>query len=140
MEPPLDLTRFSMEEFLEALKKVETGSSPDGRLILGDRGLARGPLQIHRGYHTDAVGSLFDYDKVDYLRFAIRCFYGYMARYVPTALMNNDFETLARVHNGGPRGHYPMRRRYTDSYWQKVLRELAIIEQGKFFPKKEESP
>jgi len=42
---------------------------------------------------------------------------GYWRRYCPAALEAGDWETLARVHNGGPVG---ARSKATLAYWRKV--------------------
>jgi hypothetical protein len=46
----------------------------------------------------------------------------YFARYAPKALEMKDWETLARVHNGGPKGHT---KKATLGYWAKVQKEMA---------------
>jgi hypothetical protein len=92
---------------------------------VGDNGKALGPLQIHRGYFQDA--SEFDkslgtnYSKVTDIEFAKRVVVAYLKRYVPKAVATNDFETLARVHNGGPRGH---KNPATVGYWNKIRKNL----------------
>ncbi len=45
----------------------------------------------------------------------------YWRRYCPRALAQGDWQTLARVHNGGPRGH---RKPATHAYWSKVRRAM----------------
>jgi hypothetical protein len=46
----------------------------------------------------------------------------YFARYAPKALESKDWQTLARVHNGGPKGHT---KKATLGYWAKVQKELG---------------
>jgi hypothetical protein len=41
----------------------------------------------------------------------------YLNRYAKDAIKNNNFETLARVHNGGPMGY---KKSATKVYWLKV--------------------
>lgn len=129
---------LTLRDLLKAINRVEdTVQHPDGETFYGDGGNARGPLQIWQGYHTDSVGNLFPYARVDYWRPSLRCFFGYMARYVPQALLDHDFETLARTHNGGPLGavsikdHPQGRREKTDPYWAKVKTELDRIKAEK---------
>ena len=90
------------DSFWRALHIVET-SGRHGPII-GDGGKALGPLQIHRAYHADSrvAGS---YDRVADLDYSKRVATAYLRRYAPTAWSAGDVETLARVHNGGPRGH-----------------------------------
>ena len=101
-------------ELINAIHQVETS----GRLgpIKGDNGRALGPLQIHRAYWIDAgvPGRYEDCARLDY---SVRVFNAYMARYAP----HGDFETIARIHNGGPRGH---RKTQTLRYWRAVRKHL----------------
>ena len=90
------------ESFWRALHLVET-SGRHGPIV-GDGGAALGPLQIHRGYHQDSRVA-GDYSRVADLDYSKRVVTAYLKRYAPTAWAAGDVETLARVHNGGPRGH-----------------------------------
>lgn len=47
---------------------------------------------------------------------------GYWRRYCPKALASGDYETLARVHNGGEHG---ASRESTLRYWKKVKMKLG---------------
>ena len=87
--------------FFRALHVVET-SGRTGPTI-GDQGRALGPLQIHRAYHADArIGG--DYARCADLDYSRRVVTAYLQRYAPQAWAAGDVTTLARVHNGGPRG------------------------------------
>jgi hypothetical protein len=88
--------------FLRALHIVETSGRTGA--ILGDNGKALGPLQIHRAYHADSRVA-GDYSRVADLDYSKRVATAYLERYAPAAWKAGDVETLARVHNGGPRGH-----------------------------------
>ena len=90
------------ESFWRALHLVET-SGRHGPIV-GDGGRALGPLQIHRAYHADSrvAGA---YERVADLDYSKRVATAYLKRHAPTAWAAGDVETLARVHNGGPRGH-----------------------------------
>lgn len=90
------------DSFFRALHLVET-SGRHGP-ILGDQARALGPLQIHRAYHADSRVA-GDYSRVADLDYSKRVATAYLKRYAPTAWAAGDIETLARVHNGGPRGH-----------------------------------
>lgn len=87
--------------FFRALHIVETG----GKIgpTIGDQGRALGPLQIHRGYHADSRIS-GDYSRCADLEYSKRVVAAYLQRYAPQAWASGDVETLARIHNGGPRG------------------------------------
>ena len=87
--------------FFRALNVVETSGRTGA--ILGDNGKALGPLQIHRAYHADArVGG--DYSRCADLDYSKRVVSAYLQRYAPAAWAAGDVTTLARIHNGGPRG------------------------------------
>ncbi len=115
------------DALLAAMRQVE--SSGNDRAV-GDGGSSRGPLQIQRGYWADAVTQLrregwralpaYDRDVWDYGQSCI-IVRAYWRRWCVVALNDEDAETLARVHNGGPRG---ASRRSTLGYWKRVQREL----------------
>ena len=87
--------------FFRALHIVETSGRTGA--ILGDNGKALGPLQIHKAYHADArVGG--DYSRCADLDYSKRVVSAYLQRYAPAAWAAGDVTTLARIHNGGPRG------------------------------------
>jgi hypothetical protein len=94
-----------------------------GRLgpILGDNGRALGPLQIHKKYFQDSgVGG--QYKEVADLEFAKKVVRGYLNKYAHNALVKSDWETCARVHNGGPDGN---KKSATIPYWNKVKKHLT---------------
>ncbi len=109
-------------EILRAIRVVECGDVPNPPK--GDGGNARGPYQIWHAYWYDAVefsglgGTYADCDDVGY---ATKVVEAYMMRYCKEAWLAGDAERIARVHNGGPRGH---KKKATDRYWSKVKREL----------------
>ena len=89
--------------FFRALHIVETS----GKLgpTLGDQRRSLGPLQISRAYHKDSrVGNDSDYMRCADLEYSKRVVTAYLQRYAPQAWAAGDVETLARVHNGGPKG------------------------------------
>jgi hypothetical protein len=89
------------DSFFRALHVVETSGKRGA--ILGDNGRALGPLQIHRAYHADArIGG--DYARCADLDYSKRVVSAYLQRYAPAAWAAGDVSTLARIHNGGPRG------------------------------------
>ena len=90
------------ESFWRALHIVET-SGRHGPIV-GDGGKALGPLQIHRGFHADSRVA-GPYERVADLAYARRVATAYFKRWAPEAFAKGDTETLARVFNGGPRGH-----------------------------------
>jgi hypothetical protein len=90
------------DSFFRALHIVETSGRTGP--IVGDGGKALGPLQIHKSYHADSRVA-GDYSRVADLAYSKRVATAYLKRYAPAAWKAGDVETLARVHNGGPRGH-----------------------------------
>lgn len=107
------------DSFFRALHIVETGGRRGA--ILGDNGAALGPLQIHRAYWQDAhIGG--DYSQCADLDYSRRVVSAYLQRYAPKAWAAGDVETLARVHNGGPRG---ATKPATLNYAQRVMRCLT---------------
>ena len=102
--------------FFRALHIVETSGRTGA--ILGDGGKALGPLQIHKAYHSDArIGG--DYARCADLDYSRRVVTAYLQRYAPAAWAAGDVVTLARVHNGGPRG---ATKQATVAYGDKVAR------------------
>jgi hypothetical protein len=110
-------------KFLRALNVVEA-SGKHGNIV-GDNGKALGGYQIHKIYWQDAV----QYDKsiggkyqdVTNKAYAEKVVTAYLNRYAKQAISSNDYETLARIHNGGPKG---AKKTATTGYWQKVKKVL----------------
>ena len=90
------------DSFWRALHVVET-SGRHGPIV-GDGGRALGPLQIHRVFHADSRVA-GPYERVADLDYSKRVATAYFKRWAPDAFAKGDVETLARVFNGGPRGH-----------------------------------
>jgi len=108
----------SFEQFAQAINIVETGGRSG--YILGDRGAAVGPFQIHHVYWADSrVGGEYK-QCIDY-KFSCEVMRGYLIRYARKAYENHDWETCARIHNGGPVG---ASKKSTIPYWNKVKRIL----------------
>ena len=110
--------------FLDAIRRVETGGLPNaGKGAVGDKGASIGPYQIQRAYHADARMKAGKYEDCSTdATYAEQTMLAYFARYAPKALESKDWETLARVHNGGPKGHT---KKATLGYWAKVKKEMA---------------
>ena len=110
--------------FLDAIRRVETGGLPNaGKGAVGDKGASIGPYQIQRAYHADARMTAGRYEDCSTdATYSEQTMLAYFARYAPKALESKDWETLARVHNGGPKGHT---KKATLGYWAKVKKEMA---------------
>lgn len=109
--------RQDVNHFFAALRMKE---SSDGKSPVGDGGKSHGPYHISRRYFGDAVGDMtgwewprdvMDRDKSEFL---ISC---YMHRHAYLAWVLGDWEAVARVHKGGPRGDV---KAATLPYWREV--------------------
>ncbi len=116
--PPANL---DIDPLLNAIQKVETGGCKNPSEAVGDGGKAIGPFQIHEVYWRDAVehdpsigGKYTDCKDPAYAR---KIVIAYCSRYAP----NWNAETIARIHNGGPKGH---KKSATVKYWRKVDNNL----------------
>ena len=126
---------YDWPEVLQALRVVETGGEPNqGNGAIGDNGNAYGPFQIWMPYFADATER--QYEGLDTLDLSWEdCLndtyaselivMAYMRRYAydeftrlehGTATLD-DVQKVARIHNGGPRGH---NKSATLNYWAKV--------------------
>ncbi|MFP6621241.1 MAG: hypothetical protein VB877_17995 [Pirellulaceae bacterium] len=125
---------YGWKELLPALRMVETGGSPKGGLgAIGDGGNAFGPYQIWNIYHKDAATrdkTLDNYRRcLNSKSYSERVIKAYMKRYAVAAARRldqgkatrSDLETVARIHNGGPRG---ATKESTKKYWAKVVSHL----------------
>lgn len=112
----------ALNKFLNALHQVES-SGRTGHIV-GDNGKALGPLQIHKSYWEDVkhiVGG--NYNDVENLNYAKKVVLAYLHRYGKKAFQQGDWETLAKIHNGGPNG---AKNPNTQRYWEK-LKKLKVI-------------
>ena len=119
----LDKARNDLRPFLDALAKVESNHDDSA---VGDNGKAIGRYQIWQVYWSDAIeyvpaikGQYNDVKSKDY---AERIIVAYLIRYARAAVKAKDWETLARIHNGGPKG---ATKRATLKYWKKIEKALA---------------
>jgi hypothetical protein len=110
-------------DILDAIRFVESSHRDD--VPDGDGGRAIGPFQIHHVYWQDALraepqlgGGYQDCRRRDY---AERVVGAYMRKWAADAWTAGDAEVIARVHNGGPRGHESPA---TLGYWQRVRARL----------------
>ena len=122
--------RPSLDDFLAALSYVESRNQDDA---VGDQGKALGRYQIHKVYWQDAVEyspNLAEghvYQDVTDPNYAKQVVLAYFHRYGKHYIQTQDWEALARMHNGGPA---IMRRQgtkaweNTSKYWQKVKEQL----------------
>lgn len=107
-------------DFLVTLNKVEA-SGRHSNVPDGDGGHAKGPFQIHYKYWQDS-GITGSYSQCSDYDYSVRVVTGYLNRYARKAITAKDYETLARVHNGGPNG---MSHSDTLTYWKKFKKALT---------------
>lgn len=131
---PQTSKNYGWKNLLPAIRMVETGGSPNGGLgAVGDNGNAWGPYQIWEIYHKDAAArdkTLNNYRScLNSKSYSERVIKVYMKRYAKAAAKRldqgkatrADLETVARIHNGGPRG---ATKASTQKYWAKVASHL----------------
>lgn len=109
----------TLDQVLDAIEAVETSGRRGSRAI-GDGGRSIGPFQIQREYWIDSgvPGRFEDCFDTEYARRVVKA---YWLRWCPKALESVDCETLARIHNGGPKG---MEKASTLRFWKKVSAKL----------------
>jgi hypothetical protein len=106
---------LQLEPLFAAIAQVESRGRTDKA---GDGGRSLGTYQIQAAYWRDGGGDPSLYRRLVTNDAACRrVMIGYWRRFCPAALAAGDFETLARVHNGGADG---AAKAGTAAYWQKV--------------------
>lgn len=117
---PTKIVKTAFDGFIDALHQVESEGKTGP--IIGDNGAALGPFQIHKEYWADVKdqigGKYSDVANYDYAKKVVAA---YLLKYGKKAIKNKDWETLAKMHNGGPRG--PLKSA-TEKYWNKVKKFL----------------
>lgn len=119
----VDKARKAMQAFLDAIAQVESAGCNN---IVGDNGKAIGRMQIWEMYWGDALyycpelGG--EYSDCKTKLYAERVTVAYLLRFNRKAVEAKDWQTLARIHNGGPKGHT---KEATKKYWVKVRKELS---------------
>ena len=108
------------ELLLMAMIMVESGGN---NLAVGDNGAGIGCLQIHKAVIDDinrVYGAVFQWPESAYSRGSsiIICKL-YLQHYAPP---NATVEQLARIWNGGPKGH---KKSATIKYWNKVKKQIG---------------
>lgn len=119
----VDAARDALRPFLDALAVVESNGKDSA---VGDNGNALGRYQIWEIYWHDAVEYCPElggrYKDVTSKEYAERVVVAYLMRYGRKFIADNDLQSLARIHNGGPKGY---KAKATLKYWKKVERALA---------------
>jgi hypothetical protein len=106
------------ERLLDAIAQVESRGDPNA---VGDNGRAIGVFQIHRLYWLDGtrfLGVDWPYDEAadpEKARQVVRAYLRHYGR-------DKGLLDMARIHNGGPRGH---RKQSTREYARKIEAVLS---------------
>ena len=120
----LDVKREEIRPLLNALAVVESNNNDDA---IGDAGKAIGRYQIWEIYWHDALefcpSLKGEYQDVKSQEYAERVITAYLMRYAKGAVESKDFERLARIHNGGPKGY---KKKATLKYWNRVRKNLEV--------------
>jgi len=112
-----------MDRLLDAIAVVESRDNP---AAVGDHGRAVGVYQIHRSYWADGtelLGVAWKYREArdpQKARQVVRAYLSYYGR-------GKSLLDMARIHNGGPRGH---RKAATLAYARKIEQVLDPEESG----------
>ena len=122
---------YTWRQTLDAIRQVEPGGCEnEGRGAKGDKGKARGPYQIWNIYWQEAAVPGREYREVLHdKKLSELVGERYMQRYARESLRRlqrgtgtlKDVEVVARIHNGGPKGH---QRKSTLGYWIKARKEV----------------
>lgn len=104
------------EDLFRAMAVVESSNNPRA---INAKETALGIYQIRPMYFLDA-GVSGPHTQVYDPTVARKVCERYFMRYEPKAFANNDIETLARLHNGGPN----WRKKNTDKYWNNIKKHL----------------
>lgn len=128
-KPQNSVPDYHFDDFLYALAAVESSNRDDA---VGDQGKALGRFQIHENYWKDAVEHQPElgrrgYQDVTDPAYARQIVLAYFDRYGRAYVATEDWESLARLHNGGPsifRKKETKAWENTSRYWQKVKGQL----------------
>lgn len=109
---------ITIAKLLAAIMMVESGGNltpPDG-----DGGKSIGPYQIQYVYWLDSK-TPGKWEMCRDKKYSEKVIVNYWKRYAPKSVKKSlsmkDCEKLARIHNGGPKGH---QKESTVKYWNKV--------------------
>ncbi len=118
--------KYSYSQLLDAIRAVESEGQPNNGIgAKGDGGAALGPFQIHRRYWKDAtdndatIGGTYE-DCKGY-EYSLKVVKSYFRKYCSSAVARGDWETVSRIHNGGPQG---ATIQSTKAYWSRVKIKL----------------
>ena len=117
----------NFDQFLNVIAKVESNNNPKA---VGDKGLAIGAYQIHYLYFLDAQRfdkslKKYKYQNCFDKEVSRKVVIAYLKGYESISISKGDWQTLAKLHNGGPsKNKSPKAKKMVDSYWKKVRLHL----------------
>jgi soluble lytic murein transglycosylase-like protein len=114
----ISINAANLDPFFAAIGKVESSNNPKA---INKKENALGIYQIRPGYFKDS-NIKGEHNQVFNPIIARKVCESYFKKYAPKAYEKGDFETLARLHNGGP--SFVKRKSATDIYWAKVKKNL----------------
>jgi len=106
------------EDLFRAMAAVESSNNPKA---VNAKETALGLYQIRPMYFLDS-GVKGSHTQVYEPTVARKVCEKYFMRYEPKAFINNDIETLARLHNAGP--NWRKNKSSTYKYWNKIKNNL----------------
>jgi len=121
---------ITWEQFFHAIGQVESNNDDTAEGDYSEKRkkyMAIGRYQIWEVYWFDAVERLDKDDRGQYndvrnKAYAEWIMKRYWQRYNREAYNTKNWEVLARIHNGGPKGH---KKEATVKYWRKVRQAIA---------------
>jgi hypothetical protein len=109
-----------LERLLDAIARIESHCDPNA---VGDGGSALGAYQIHRVYWqdgTELLGVDWPYRDATDSKKARRVVKAYLLHYGK----GKSLIEMARIHNGGPRGH---EKKATAGYARRILADGSLL-------------
>jgi hypothetical protein len=119
VDSPRAVTDEPLDRLLDAIAQVETRND---RRAVGDGGRAIGPYQIRRAYWEDGtrfLGVEWEYEEAFNAEKSREVVRAYLLHYGKS----ESVLQLARIHNGGPKGH---EKQATLPYARKIQKHLEI--------------
>lgn len=110
---------YDLSDLFQAIHEIEL----PGDVQYKENPYHIGPYQISYAYWLDSGVPGSWEDCIDY-KYSERVMIAYWQRYARDALESKDFQTLARIHHGGPNGH---KKQSTAFYWLLVKQNLKHL-------------
>lgn len=112
--------------FVDAVAKVESGNRPlapywdVNATRLGYFSISRDVWKDATQFDKSLANGTWEQCQKD-KAYGAKVMLAYLRRYCPAAVKANDYQTMARVWNGGPKG---ATKQATVKYWTKVKKEM----------------